>query len=300
MYSGFPRDLLTLLLCPVDRGCLTVEGEGSRVRHGALTCKTCKRTFVIRDGIVDFFESRLLDDESRNEHSRRDETAPRADAAWEKSPINEMEIGPTMEASAPLQDARVLEVGAGMGRHTVRMLHLGAHVVALDFSRESLMKLAGRVSDDAPIGLVQADCTRFWTRRGSFDLVASTLMSNLPTPKHREGVMRLGVWALKPTGRFVFGVHHHGFWNWIRRERKSGHYPEAAIYRYCFTPDEIVRETKSHFIDVKVIPMQITFPLTARLGLPVVWMSRVASHVRLFKIFAQLLLIVASQPVELP
>src|SRR3954469_14710344 len=73
MYSGFPRDLLATLVCPTDRGRLSISSSAARVVKGSLSCETCGRSYQIADGIVDLFDDGLLDTESENEHARRDE-----------------------------------------------------------------------------------------------------------------------------------------------------------------------------------------------------------------------------------
>ena len=303
MYHGFPLDLLSHLRCPDDDSELTLQRKEDAspryVRTGTLRCVTCEREFAIVNGIVRFLDADTLDAESENERLQRDSGAEGLDPSWEKSPWTEMELAPTMEASDPLAGSLVLELGAGTGRHTIPMLRRGATVVAVDFSAVSLANLGERVQAGWQVGLVHADVTNFSTARAAFDLVASTLMSNLPTAAHRSRCMRAAARACKPSGKFVFGTHHYSVRARMRGEEQSGYYIEAPIYRYLFTQDEIRAETQQHFRDIDVHPMQIVWPLAGRLRLPVVRLSRLSERVPYLNLFGELLLVRASQPIAL-
>jgi SAM-dependent methyltransferase len=237
-----------------------------------------------------------LDSESDNERVRRDEGAVALDPSWETTPWNMMEIEPTLEASEPLSGALVLELGAGTGRYTVPMMQRGASLLAVDFSANSLDNLAARARPEWNIGLVQADCTRFATVPDTFDLVASTLMSNLPTAAHRAATLEVAASACKTTGKFVFSTHHYNIRSRLRGDPQSGYYREAAIYRYLFRRREIEAETRRHFGDVTCHPIQIAIPLAARLGLPVVRLSRLAERIPLLNGLGELLLVTARRP----
>jgi SAM-dependent methyltransferase len=300
MYRGFPLKMIARLRCPRDGAALkladAVGAPSEYILDDKLRCASGSHEFGIDGGIVRFLETAKLDAESENERQRRDEGAAGLDPAWESSTYNQMEIQPTIEASEPLPGALVLELGAGTGRYTAPMADRGASVLAVDFSGGSLANLAQRARDTWDIGLVQADCTELAVEPGAFDLVASTLMSNLPTAQHRAGVMRVAAIACKPLGKFVFGTHYHGLGSRLRGEAKSGYYREAPIYRYMFGRREIVAETRPHFADIDLHPIRIALPFTARLGLPILKLSRLTERVPLINQFGDLLLVVARQP----
>ena len=177
------------------------------------------------------------------------------------------------------------------------MLRRGARVVAVDFSWDSLQNLAQRAQPDWELGLVWADCTRVHLEPGAFDLVASTLVSNLPTAQHRAAMMRVAAEALKPEGKFVFGTHHYGIRSRLRGEPRSGYYREAAIYRYLFSRKEIEAETRPFFGEVDSHPIRIAIPLAGRMHLPVVRISRMTERVPLINQFGELLLVTARRPI---
>jgi SAM-dependent methyltransferase len=298
MYRGFPVDMIGLLRCPSDNQELALEGTPAEayLRRASLGCRACAATYHIEDGIVRLLEGVSLDAESDNERAQRDAGATGLDPSWESSAWNEMEIVPTLEASEPLAGAVVVELGAGTGRYTVPMIRRGAVVLAVDFSGRSLENLAGRVEPSWRIGLVQADCTQLALAPERFDLVASTLMSNLPTQDHRSAVLALAARACKPLGRFVFSVHHYGLRSRLRGDAPSGYYREAPIYRRLFRPREIEEETRRAFRDVNVRPIQVAVPLLGRFRLPIVSISRRLERVPVVNELAELLLVVARRP----
>jgi SAM-dependent methyltransferase len=301
MYEGFPAGLLATLRCPADRGALTLQAPQTidYVINGTLTCRTCGSQYAVRQGIVCFLNTDALHSESDNERLRRDDRVKGLDPAWEGTEWNQLEIEPTLEASEPLGGALVLEIGAGTGRFTVRMAKRGAMIVAVDLSLESLRNLADRVEPGWAIGLVHADCTQFATAPAAFDLVASTLISNLPTKEHLAATLRMAANSCKPNGKFVFSTHFFSWRNRLRGEPRSGYYDWAPIYRHFYTVNEIVGETRAAFADVKCHPIQIAIPLARRLRLPVLKLSRAAERLPLLNQLGDLLLVSARQPLEL-
>lgn len=300
MYRGFPVSLVSALRCAHDNAELLLKEEhraaSGHIADATLHCQSCKRVYPIKQGIVRLLDPTLLDDESSNERNRREHGAQRYDASWETTPWTLTEVVPTMAASEPLAAARVLELGAGTGRYTVLMAERRASIVAVDFSLASLEKLASRVRAGWEVGLVHADCTQLAVAPHSFDLVASTLVSNLPTLQHREAMMRVAAKAMKPTGKFVFSTHHYGIRSRLRREPQSGYYPDAKIYRYLFSKKEIDAETRRYFADVASHPIQIAIPFLGRLGQSAVTVSRLAERVPLVDKLGTLLLVVAQRP----
>jgi SAM-dependent methyltransferase len=204
---------------------------------------------------------------------------------------------PTLKASAPLPGALVLELGAGTGRYSVPMAGQGARLLAVDFSFHSLRSLAQRVEAGWEIGLVEADCTALRVQPERFDLVASTLVSNLPTADHRSAIYRLAATALRPGGKFVFSAHHFGWRLRWRGLSQAGQYKPGGIYRYLFRHREIRGEVKQHFAQVECRPVQIHVPLLGRSRLRY-HASRLAERVWPLNRLGDLLLVAARKPVR--
>lgn len=298
MSRGFPAPMIAWLRCRHDGGTLLPPARlPERIVYGVLRCSTCAREYPIEEGIVRLLDAGTLDAESSQERLCRDRYAREAGDAREPSAWDRMEIDPTLAACEPLDGACVLELGAGTGRHTLPMASRGAAVLAVDFSAASLRQLAARMPPDREIGLVQADCTQLAVEPRRFDRVVSTLMSNLPTLHHRAAIMRAAALACRPGGRFVFGTHHYGIRSIVMREVRSGCYDGAPIYRYLFRPGEIVSETRRYFDEVACHPIQIRIPFAARLGLPILTLSRATERVPLINELGELLLVVARSPI---
>lgn len=299
MYRGFPVPMIPWLRCHYDLASLTLVDPANScgwVQDGRLRCNSCASEYIIDNGIVQALDPRTLDAESSNELLCRDEAALAEDASAVESAWDRMEIDPTLDACEPLEGARVLELGAGTGRHTLPMARHGARILAVDFSAASLRQLSARIQSHQQIGLVQADCTQLVVEPRAFDLVACTLMSNLPTPRHRAAVMHLAARACCPGGRFVFGTHHYGVRSVLTHTTRSGNYPGAPIFRHLFTRTEITSETRLYFGHVSCHPIQVRIPFAARMGLPILALSRFTEHVPLVNELGELLLVVARAP----
>jgi ubiquinone/menaquinone biosynthesis C-methylase UbiE len=97
---------------------------------------------------------------------------------------------------------RVLEVGAGTGRDAAAIGAMGARVVALDYSEESLGFMRSTLRDAE--GVVCGDATRLPFVEGSFDVVYHQgLLEHFRRP---EDVLDENVRALKPGGVLLVDV----------------------------------------------------------------------------------------------
>ena len=108
---------------------------------------------------------------------------------------------------------RVLDVGAGFGRHVYECARRGAHVVALDYAADEVvqpqntlgaMVEAGEITIDKLIGVLQGDATRLPFPDGTFDVViTSEVLEHI-----QDDVSALAefVRVLKPGGTFAATV----------------------------------------------------------------------------------------------
>jgi len=300
MYSGIRRNQIAYLRCPDDGHELAVatanvDASGAIVQ-GALTCASCARRFEIRDGIVIMRVDATAHDESRKEERQRDQDAQQAGFAWEAESASAAEIDATLAALEPLREKTVLELGCGCGRYTHRLARQAETVIAVDFSLESLRRLASRLERQDPVALVCADVTLFKVAPGGFDRALSTLTSNLPTAEHRRALNRLAASALGAEGRFVFSAHYLGLRERLHGEQKDGHYPGSGIYRYLFGFSELRTETLSHFDDVRCRRIQVLVPLLGRVRSLARALSRIGEHIPGLNRFAGLLLVTARRP----
>jgi SAM-dependent methyltransferase len=237
-----------------------------------------------------------LRNESRLEIEVRDHDAVHGAASADDSPESLSEMESTLEALQPAADTSILEVGCGTGRFTRRLAALGNRVLAVDFSRESLGRLASRLDPSWCVGLVHADCAHFEAAPRFADRVLSTLVSNLPDADARASMLRLAATALRDGGRLVFSTHNFGVRARLAGVPQSGRYRPGGIYRYLFRREEIRAETERFFGRVSGKPIVIVLPLARRFGVPLLPTSRFARHIPLAGGFGELLLVVAENP----
>ncbi len=170
-------------------------------------------------------------------------------------------------------------------------------ILGVDFSIDSLRALRQRQREQNKVGLVLADITKLNLAQGAYTHVLSTLVSNLPTIKHRQAMYCLAAHALQLRGRFVFSTHHHGIRQRVRRVHKSARYGgEGSIYRYNFSVRECKDEVQPFFNRVWARPIQINLPFSSRLRLPLIGTSRLAERVPLLNLLGDLVLCVAEGP----
>lgn len=105
-----------------------------------------------------------------------------------------------IEAEGPVAGKRIMEVGAGSGRDSVRLAAAGATAVILDYSVPSL-ETARRVAEREGVRahFVRADALRLPFREGAFDVVFHQgLLEHFrdPMPLLRENVRVLAPGAL--------------------------------------------------------------------------------------------------------
>lgn len=307
MTQAFPIPLIARLACTSDGAPLEpgedcrLSDDGGSIRHGSLRCRACRRAFAIDDGILDLLDDASLDGESRHEQLLRNARA--LDPATIAGPAlvtehNAMEMIPTIEALPTGRARAMLELGCGDGRYTVMLAQRYQWVVAVDFSRESLRKLQGQLGGDRNVGLVLGDVGTMKLPAAGFDCVFSTLVSNLPSRRHRDALYRLAATALRPDGRFVFSAHHQGIRQRLGGVEKSGRYHRGGIYRYNFTIDECRAEVRPYFEVVEAGPIQIYLPLSRTLRLPLLALSRFLENVPLVNRLGELILCTAERSIS--
>jgi len=101
----------------------------------------------------------------------------------------------------PAHPARVLDVAAGLGRHSLLLARHGWTVDAVDISMEGLRILRRRaVLAGVRVNLILADLDRFECRPASYDLIVHTFFLK------RRLISRLWRW-LRPGGVLYFETH---------------------------------------------------------------------------------------------
>lgn len=112
-----------------------------------------------------------------------------------------------------LHGARILDVGAGFGRHCFEAARRGASVVALDYADDEVVQTratigamieAGEITSDRFAGVLRGDATRLPFDDDSFDVVVtSEVLEHIQDDVSAIAEM---VRVLKPGGRFAASV----------------------------------------------------------------------------------------------
>jgi SAM-dependent methyltransferase len=290
--AGFPASALSLIRCPADGGELHASVASEFIKAAKIFCLRCVYTARIDGGILD-----LLDPESLDVESSREVNLREVEWAGAVKPITDLDLAemqPHIEALQIRPGYRLLEFGCGTGRYTLSLAPHCSLIIAVDFSRAALVKIAQQAPKNT--ALVRADATKIRTKPGSFDGVLSTLTSNLPVADHRRMLYAAAAEALNDGGTLVSGTHHYGIHARLSGLVRNGRYSENGIYRSHNTRVEIQSEVGSFFRDVRVRPVQVLLPYSRTLGLPLLRISRLAERIPGLREFGMLLLTVARQP----
>lgn len=210
---GDAADALRCLDC---MGALELETEPATAsrgaaRDGALVCTGCSKRYPVVEGTV-----RMLSDEARpaSESSVARRTARSFAYEWERfgglRPEWARNFTDYMRPHAPesLRGKRVLDVGAGSGRHSFHAALAGAQVTAVDLGA-SIDVARSNLPDS--VLTVQADAEALPFAPGSFDVVMSIgVLHHLPDPER----------ALRSIARYARpGGHVHVYLYWVPERR---------------------------------------------------------------------------------
>ena len=196
--------LMEFLADPHDQGPLTLhtfEGQNENTRDGILLNEKTGRWYVIEDGIPTLFIDPLRPDDSRfakrfrgrlealgcakgaseeekgadlvrieSERRARDEQAEDYDRMWTMKLLGLAEVPAYKSALSDNLTTPLLEAGAGTGRLTGIFAEIAPEVVAVDMSRDSLLRNRvrhlGRTRH--PVLWLHADLTNLPLKDGAF------------------------------------------------------------------------------------------------------------------------------------
>lgn len=297
MYHGFARELLELIRCPNDGAPLQLEtGSEPKVRFGTLRCGRCQGSYPIEEGILNLLPDQVgIDPESAHEIRARNDDAENYHRYC--SEIGDgKEIPSTLALVGSLSGKRVVELGCGTGRYSVRLAREASAFIGVDFSIDSLRILARSLAAEGMNGLVLADATRFRTQEECFDLVLSAqVLQHLPSRALRDDLYRNVAAQLRPGGRFVCNAYHyHLSWR-LHGFPREGHH-ESGIFFHRFTKGELAGEIGRHLTVQKAHPISIHLPFSRTLGLNDVWLSRLLEPVPWVNALGELMLVRAEKP----
>ena len=243
------RELLALLACPETGSPLT--GWNGTDETGTLTASG-GRTYPVANGIPN-----LLPDDLRNaanaeqtdtseaaekqrEMQARDAQARDYDRMMGLKLFTSLELPLTLRYLSPDKNGLLLEGGCGTGRMTARLADVSRGLIALDFSRASLLAAREKLSPQQAEKtlLVQADLTRLPLQNAAFERVGSFgVYEHLPTDAARASALKQMHRVLKPNGRFAFSAYRWGFPQSLIAAREGHH--AGGIYFKRFAGPEI-------------------------------------------------------------
>ena len=272
-YQGFPANLIDYIRCCNDcdsEWIIKADSSSAATNYivtGRIICQQCGATYYIKDGIVDLYTSiphknkqSLFKQKTKNNMAKNTgHTSGKTEDI-----IDEMEISSTLKRLQPLTGKTVLELGCGTGRFTLRLADRCKKVLAVDFSRESLLASIKNLDQSkGTVGMIQADVNKLALKPNSFDLALSTLYSNLPTLEIRTASTRKVHNAVKTGGKYVLTAHHHDIRQRIKKIPAEGQYDNGIYYRN-FTPSLLKGELSHFFPEIKMSTICIWLPLFSR------------------------------------
>ncbi len=322
--AEFPHHLLHLLRCPRDASNLILAAElksGSLgVVQGLLKCTSCNAEYPIEDGIARLMHGALTREDqhemaTRNLQNTQIPLGPFIPPpfGWRSLLSDLLEIPPHLDALRP-DGSRVLEIGCGDGRFTMLLAQMGATVLAVDFSINSLRVLGSRLrSGVAPtalhlprshsrkdlrhlVGLVQADASHFSVAPRSFDRALST--TPLDSREQRMALYHTIAEALTDQGRYVGSVEHDDLTRRLLGLPAARRY-SSGIFIEHFDSERLHGEVAPFFSKVHVRPIRPRIPFLHRLPFGfALYLSRVAAALPFFRHLGELLLLRAERPIR--
>lgn len=294
MCRGFPLALGDLITCQKDSGSLLLEDapeSEAQIAGGSLRCTTCSAKYRIEQGLLDLLaHQKPLDNISAKERAARNSEAETYDNRFEGF-RNDTEIPSTLERLGDLSESIVLELGCGTGRFTTRLLKTAKQVIALDFSRQSLLILGDRIEDASNIGLVLADATQIRLAPGAFDLALSTqVFDHISTQVQRSCFLSAVSEALRREGIFVCTAYHQDLARRIMGRAPDGFHSSGISFHY-FSVSEMTREVERSFSIEETSLIQIRIPLIWRFPSVYAWLSRTLEVVPFLNLFGHLILV---------
>lgn len=273
--------LMDFLADPHDASPLqlhTFEGRDDQTRDGVLLNPASGRWYVIQDGIPTLFVDDLRPDDAdfvRRYHSRlqalgcdfasapapktpdfvrieserqaRDDQAEDYDSMLSMKALGLIEVPAYKRALRSETASILLEAGCGTGRLTHIFAQIAPEVVAVDMSRESLVR--NRVRHHArtynPVHYVHADLTHLPLQSAAFGRCAHAgVYEHIPSRELRLQFLAHARRVMKPGGTLMISAYRYG--GLTKLFEKEGEH-EGGIPFFRFTPEELQGEVETAF-----------------------------------------------------
>lgn len=263
----------------------TFEGRDDSTRDGVLLNEASGRFYVIQDGIPTLFIDELRPDDTafarrydgrlkalgcevkvsggekagdltriENERQARDDQAEDYDRMLSMKVLGLFEIPRYKAALSEETASPLLEAGCGTGRLTHVFAQIAPDVVAVDMSRESLVR--NRVRHHArtynPVHYVHADLTHLPLKDAVFGRCAHAgVYEHIPSRDLRLQFLSHARRTMKKEGVLMISAYRYGgVTKWFEKEGEH----DGGIPFFRFTPDELRSEVESAFRVEKLVP----------------------------------------------
>ncbi len=272
--------LLNFLSDPNDGGALELHAFSSHLgatRDGVLQNPATGRWFVVQDGIPTIFADALRPDDSafvarytsklralgcefkpvpakvgdlarvESERRARDEQAQDYDAMWSLKALGAFENPLYKKAMTINIDSPLLEAGCGTGRFTAIFAELAPEVVAIDMSRESIVRNRARhfARTHHPVHYVHGDVTHLPFQSGKFGRCAHAgVYEHIPSRELRLQFLAEAARVLSENGVLLLSAYRAGgAMKWFAKEGEH----EGGIPFFRFSQAELRDEVENRF-----------------------------------------------------
>ena len=272
--------LLNYLCDPNDGGALELHAFSTHLgqtRDGVLRNPDTGRWYVIQDGIPTLFADALRPDDSEfvqryesklrelgcefkqaeskdgdfarieSERHARDEQAQDYDAMWSLKALAFFENPVYRKAMSVNIDSPLLEAGCGTGRLTGIFAEIAPEVVAVDMSRESIVRNRARhfARTHHPVHFVHADLTHMPIQSGKFGRCAHAgVYEHIPSRELRLKFLEHANRVLTEKGTLMLSAYRYGGLTKIW-EKEGEH--DGGIPFFRFTEAELRDEVSQYF-----------------------------------------------------
>jgi SAM-dependent methyltransferase len=272
---------MDFLADPHDGGALslhTFEGRDDQTRDGILQNEATGRWYVIQDGIPTLFVDGLRPDDSgfvaryqdrleklgcefkkpdapqsgdfgriESERRARDEQAEDYDRMLSMKLLGLLEVPQYKRALSDEVTSPLLEAGCGTGRLTHIFAQIAPEVVAVDMSRESLVR--NHVRHHARtfnlVYYVHADLTHLPLKNEVFGRCAHAgVYEHIPSRELRLQFLSHARRTMKSGGKLMLSAYRYG--GLTKLFEKEGEH-EGGIPFFRFTPEELRAEVETAF-----------------------------------------------------
>ncbi|MEM4246844.1 MAG: methyltransferase domain-containing protein [Candidatus Woesearchaeota archaeon] len=219
------KDFLSLLACPKCRGGLNteiIEQNRQEVVRAKLTCTACNTKYSMEDGIPDLYYAprKTLQEGVRklfNETPYGIVGARDAMEHPEKISIHTLNTTPWYVAESDVRGKYALEAGCGGGHLYTELELLGANVIGIDQTPNSLYHIRKLFIEHGRVpNLVIGNLEYLPFKDNTFDMITSMgVIHHTPNP---QACLDHFARALKTTGKIHIMVYHKtSVWNYTKK-----------------------------------------------------------------------------------